>query len=144
MKLSTKIRYGARLMLDLALNSSEGPVFLKDIAARQEISEKYLWQLASSLKHAGLVSAERGANGGFRLTKAPWKITLKEIFVALEGEIHFGAASTEAHSPENLEPLLTGLWERLSNSFQETLSSVSLEDLVEKYRYGKRTPNYTI
>ncbi|MFA5363442.1 MAG: Rrf2 family transcriptional regulator, partial [Candidatus Omnitrophota bacterium] len=73
-KLSTKGRYGVRIMLDLALHFGQGAVFLKDIAQRQDISEKYLWQLIYSLKNAGLISSTRGAHGGYVLTKPPEKI----------------------------------------------------------------------
>ena len=63
MKLSTKGRYGARLMIDLATHYGEGPILLKDIAERQGISEKYLWQLIPPLKNAGLINSIRGAHG---------------------------------------------------------------------------------
>ncbi|MDD5513500.1 MAG: Rrf2 family transcriptional regulator, partial [Candidatus Omnitrophica bacterium] len=66
MKLSTRSRYGTRFMLDLALNQSNGPVLLKEISKRQEISEKYLSQLVIPLKSKGLINASRGAHGGYR------------------------------------------------------------------------------
>jgi len=69
MKLSTRGRYGVRLMLDLALHYGEGPIFLKDIAERQGISGKYLWQLINPLKAMGLISSQRGAHGGYILGK---------------------------------------------------------------------------
>jgi len=71
MKMSTKGRYGVRLMLDLALHNGEGPVLLKDIARRQGISEKYLWNLINPLKTVGLVQSIRGARGGYKLAKKP-------------------------------------------------------------------------
>jgi len=67
MKLSTRGRYGVRLMLDLALHYGEGPVLLKDISGRQGISEKYLWQLIKPLKTMGLIGSTRGAHGGMSL-----------------------------------------------------------------------------
>ena len=87
MKLSTRGRYGVRLMLDLALHYGEGPIFLKDIAERQGISEKYLWQLINPLKTTGLINSQRGAHGGYVLGKAPERISLKEILQILEGSL---------------------------------------------------------
>ena len=79
MKLSTKGRYGMRAMLDLAQHYHDGLVLVKDVAMRQEISERYLEHLFLSLKTAGLVKSIRGAHGGFTLAKAPDKIKLMDI-----------------------------------------------------------------
>ncbi len=78
-RLSTKGRYGARAMLDLALHYGEGPVLLKDIAKRQQIPERYLEHLIVSLKVDGLVNSMRGARGGFTLAKPPSQISLSKI-----------------------------------------------------------------
>ena len=72
-------------MLELALHYGEGPVLLKDIAERQGISEKYLWQLINPLKTTGLVNSLRGAHGGYVLGKSPEAISLKAILQVLEG-----------------------------------------------------------
>ena len=87
MKLSTKGRYGARLMLELALEYGKGPVLLKEVAERQEISEKYLGHLISPLKAAGLINSTRGAHGGYTLAKASKDITLAEVVQAVEGNL---------------------------------------------------------
>ena len=76
MKLSTKGRYGSRLMLELALHYGEGPILLKDIAQTEEISEKYLGHLIPVLKVAGLINSTRGAHGGYTLARAPEQIRL--------------------------------------------------------------------
>lgn len=86
-RLSTKGRYGARLMLELALQYGKGPILLKDIAKRQEISEGYLEHLLPPLKSAGLINSSRGAHGGYILAKALSEITLKEIVQTLEGSL---------------------------------------------------------
>jgi len=85
MKLSTKGRYGVRLMLDLAAHYGERPVLLKEISQREDISEKYLWHLITPLKSAGLIHATRGAHGGYELAKAPSEITVKDVFEVVEG-----------------------------------------------------------
>ena len=87
MKLSTRGRYGVRLMLDLALHYGSGPVYLKDIAARQSISAKYLWQLINPLKAKRLINSTRGSHGGYVLAKEPELISLKEILQVLEGSL---------------------------------------------------------
>ena len=78
MKISTKGRYALRLMLDIALNDAKTPVRIKDIAERQQISDKYLEQIVSSLNKAGFVKSLRGPQGGYRLTKKPEEYTAGE------------------------------------------------------------------
>ena len=79
MRVSTKGRYGLRILLDVALNQQRGPVALRDISRRQEISQKYLWQVINPLKAAGLINVTRGARGGYVLARSPDKISLREI-----------------------------------------------------------------
>ena len=86
MKLSTRARYGVRLMLALAKNYGKEPVYLKDIAKQEDISEKYLSLLIMPLRRIGLVNSVRGAYGGYNLARDPKEITLKEIVVVLEGD----------------------------------------------------------
>ena len=87
MKISTKGRYALRLMLDLAMNSAGQPVSLKDVAKRQEISDKYLEQIISVLNRAGYVRSVRGAQGGYLLRKAPEEYTVGMILRLTEGSL---------------------------------------------------------
>src|SRR4030067_739218 len=87
MKLSTRSRYGVRLMLALGVKSNQGPIFLKDIARSEEISEKYLSQIIIPLKAKGLVSTFRGAHGGYILARRASEIRLREIVEPLEGDL---------------------------------------------------------
>ena len=87
MKLSTKSRYSLRAMLHLALNQTDGVVMAREIAERQNLPETYLEQLMLALRKAGLVSAIRGARGGYMLARRPEDITLAQIVVALEGTL---------------------------------------------------------
>ena len=80
MRLSTRSRYGLRFMCDLALYYGEGVMLLKDIARSTGISEKYLSNLAIPLKGAGLINSVRGSHGGYKLTRGPEKVTVKEIY----------------------------------------------------------------
>ena len=86
MKLSTHGRYGMRVMLTLAVHYDRGPMYLKDIAEAEEISEKYLSLLVIPLRQAGLIHSIRGAYGGYTLAKAPSQINLGEIVEVLEGD----------------------------------------------------------
>lgn len=85
MRLTTKSRYGTRLILDLAIYAKENPVPLSDIARRQKISMKYLEHLIRKLKDAGLIKSQRGPFGGHMLNKPPDKITVGDIVRTLEG-----------------------------------------------------------
>ena len=87
MKISTKGRYALRLMLDVALHSHGTAVPLRDVAQRQEISDKYLEQIVTQLSRAGLVRSVRGAGGGYLLTREPEEYTVGEILRVLEGNL---------------------------------------------------------
>jgi len=87
MKLSARTRYGLRALLELAENASKGPLQLRVIARRQEISAKYLEQLMAVLKSAGFVRSIRGAKGGYLLARQPDQIRLDEVFHCLEGTV---------------------------------------------------------
>ena len=87
MKISTKGRYALRFMLDLAEHNTEIPVRMKDIASRQEISEKYLEQIVAILNKAGFVKSVRGAQGGYLLKKTPKEYTIGSILRLTEGSI---------------------------------------------------------
>lgn len=84
MRLTTKSRYGTRMLLDLALHADKGPVPLGDIAKRQNISLKYLEKLIRKLKEAGFINSQRGPFGGHMLAKAPDEISIGDIVRVLE------------------------------------------------------------
>ena len=87
MKLSTKGRYGVKAMVELAINHGSGPISIKTISERQNISENYLELLFSTLKKAGLIKSLRGAQGGYILAKEPKEIRISDIINVLEGPI---------------------------------------------------------
>jgi len=145
MKLSTKGRYGVRLMLDLAMNFDKGPVYLKDIAKRQEISEKYLWQLISVLKNAGLVNSERGAKGGYFLARHPGKITLRDIVPLLEGDLCLVDCINNPLSCKKVDTCVArDVWKQVSDVLLNKLESFTLENLVEKQKNKSGNLNYVI
>ncbi|MDD4365625.1 MAG: Rrf2 family transcriptional regulator [Synergistales bacterium] len=131
MKLSTKTRYGLRAMLDLARNESGLPVSLKEIAARQSLSEPYLEKLLSCLRRSDLVETVRGAQGGYRLGREPSAITVAEVVSVLEGAIRFSdCAVGEGCRRKGICPA-GGLWTRLQAGIEEVLSTTTLQDLID-------------
>ena len=133
MKLSTRGRYGVRLMFDLALHYGDGPIYLKDIAERQEISVKYLWQLINPLKTKGLVNSTRGAHGGYVLGKEPELISLKEILQVLEGSLCLvDCVDTPSLCERSPSCISRDIWEEASKGMQQMLENTTLATMVLK------------
>jgi len=140
MKLSTKVRYGSRAMLDLACNYGNGPVLLKDIAKRQEISLKYLDRILSSLKAAGLVRTLRGARGGYTLGNPPSKITLNQIAEALEGPIELVECINNKNYCKRVNfCVMHNIWYELGKAMEAVLKTTTLEDLVVRDKRKKKS-----
>jgi Rrf2 family protein len=135
MKLSTRGRYGARFMLDLALNFGAGTVLLRDLAKRQELSVKYLDQIVGGLREAGLVKTKRGVKGGFSLAKPPEEIRLLEVVEAVEGPLNL--VNCVAHPegcPRSGSCVTIEVWEAMGNAMREVLSGITLAQLVHRSR----------
>lgn len=133
MKISTKGRYALRMMLDLALNQGDNYIALKTVSKRQNISKKYLEQIVPVLSRAGLLDANRGYNGGYRLAKAPDQYTVAEILSLTEGSL--APVSCLEKDPISCErspfcPTLP-LWRGLEKTIRDYLSSVTLQDLID-------------
>jgi len=133
MKISTKGRYALRLMLDIALDRSGEPVRIKDIAARQEISEKYLEQIISVLNKAGLVRSIRGSQGGYLLTKEVDKYTAGMILRVTEGSLApVSCLDDEVNTCERQSLCATlRLWQMLNTAICDVVDKVTLADLME-------------
>lgn len=135
MKITTRSRYGVRLMLELARNFDKGQVLLKDIARNEEISEKYLSLIIIPLRTAGLVQSTRGAHGGYSLTRPPEEITLKDIVQVLEGGISLVDCVENSSSCSRSQTCVSrDVWSIVSERISETLESISLGDLLAKTR----------
>lgn len=131
MKISTRIRYGVRLMLFLAENWGKDPIFLKEIARAEEISEKYLSLIIIPLKAMDLVNSIRGAHGGYTLAKPPETITLKQIVEAIEGRQRLvDCVSNDMKCTRSNQCVTRDIWEILSDRINETLESITLKQLV--------------
>ena len=132
MKISTKGRYALRLMLDIALNDAKTPVRIKDIAERQQISDKYLEQIVSSLNKAGFVKSLRGPQGGYRLTKKPEEYTVGMILRLIEGSLApVACLDDDINNCTRADrcPTLI-LWEKLYDAISEVVDNITLADLI--------------
>ncbi len=133
MRISTKARYGTRLMLELGLHYDQGPLLLKDIAMAENISEKYLSQIVISLKNSGLVNSFRGARGGYVLARHPAQIRMREVVEALEGGIGLvGCVKNPEACVRTAECVTRSLWEEMGQKMIQVLEEYTLADLVER------------
>lgn len=128
-------------MLDLALRYGEGPQLLKNIARRQEVSEKYLWQLITPLKVARLVNSSRGAHGGYTLARQPSEVTLREIVETLEGPLCLVECVDNPSVCHRVKMCVThDIWGEASEKLRQILESITLQDMVERQK-GKSSIN---
>jgi Rrf2 family protein len=133
MKLSTKSRYGTRLMVDMAEHYNQGPIQLGDIAKRQNISVKYLEQIIIPLKKANYIDSIRGPKGGHLLTRPPEEITVAEIVALLEESASLTDCSENAGVCERADFCPTRLvWKEASEAMFDKLQSITLADLANK------------
>ena len=139
MKLSTKGRYGVSAVYDLALHYGEGPIAVRTIAERQNISEHYLEQLMGPLRSAGFVKSIRGAQGGYLLGHPPSEISLGEVIRVMEGDFAPVVClkpgwNCESNPEAAVQcPCITkGGWERVRDTLTEVLNAISLQDLCDE------------
>lgn len=135
MILSTKGRYGLKMMYEFALNYGLGPMPLNVVAQKQHLSETYLEQLVAHLKKAGLVTSVRGAQGGYELKRKPEEITVGEIIRVLEGPMAPSECVVDDDPEcENAEYCVTRLiWEKIKDSINNVIDSITLNDMVNEY-----------
>lgn len=139
MRLSTRGRYAARAMLDLALHDSKGPVSLREISEREGISVKYLDQILSLLRRAGYIRSNRGARGGFKLAVDPSTITLLDVVTAVEGRTALVDCVLAPNRCERAAKCVTRqLWQQVTEAMEKTLRAITLADLVKKVRSSEQ------
>lgn len=141
MKISTKGRYALRLMLDLAMNDEGNVIRIKDIAARQNISDKYLEQIISILNKAGYVRSTRGPQGGYTLKKKPEEYTVGMILKLTEGSLApVPCVEEDALACDRGEMCATvEVWKRLNAAVNEVVDNMTLADLVEIQKSKKQS-----
>lgn len=144
MKLSTRTRYGIRAMIELAQRRENGPLQLKAIARRQDISVKYLEQLMTVLKSGGFVRSLRGSKGGYLLGKAPSQIRLSDVFRCLEGPLATAeCVEDEDYCSRAADCAARELWVKVERAIEGVLESVTVQDLVDRAK-GNMAPDYRI
>ena len=142
MKLSTKTRYGTRLILDLARHHGEEPVTIGDISRRQDISVKYLEQIIRPLKKAELVVSTRGPKGGHSLTRPPDKITLGEIVRVLQSSDALAECVSEPEKCLRSSDCCVRIaWQEATNALYEKLNSITITDLLTYEDQGVGFPD---
>ncbi len=133
MRISTKGRYALRLMLDLALHNTQTPIRIKEIAARQEISDKYLEQIISVLNKAGYVRSVRGPQGGYLLTRSAEEYTVGMILRLTEGSLApVECLDEETGGCEKSADCVTLLvYEKMNKAVNDVIDNITLADLVD-------------
>lgn len=139
MKISTRARYGLRLMIEIAANYKNRPIYLKEIAINIDVSEKYLSQIIIPLKGKGLVSTYGGAHSGYVPGKLPSEIKVKEIIEVLEGDLSLIDCATNDLVCSKAKNCVTrDIWIKLGEKISEFLDSLTLEDLVRLQKEKNR------
>ena len=135
MKISTKTRYGTRFLLHLALHEASSPVPLSDIAKEQDISLKYLWNIASVLKSAGIVRTTVGAGGGFKLAIPPARITLHDVFAAFDGDVTLVHCVNNAASCRRSPGCASrDVWRDINATLEKSMKAVTIADIMRRHR----------
>lgn len=144
MRVSTRGRYGMRFMLDLAAHADERAVSLGDVAQRQGISEKYLWQIVNPLKNAGIVQAVRGAHGGYRLARDPHTLTVREILTAIEGSLALTECAEDGAACDlGATCVVRQMWKDLTDALARAMDEVTLGHLLGRYRAAQGAESLT-
>ncbi len=133
MKISTRGRYGIRLMLALALHYEKGTIPLKMIAKDQGISEKYLEQIINPLTKSGLVKSFRGAQGGYILTNPPEEITVGEILRVLEGSLSPVDCVDHPNCANADTCVSLSVWKKMKDALDEVVDHITLADMAKEF-----------
>ena len=138
MKISTKGRYGLRLMLDLALHLDGSFISLKEIAARQQMPEKYLEQIITPLSRAGFLRGARGAQGGYQLTRTPNDYTVGMILRTMEGDLSVVSPVDEQKETGDMavSHVINGVWQQMNKAIENVVDHITLADLLDNHRHA--------
>ena len=140
MKISTKGRYALRLMMDLAENNNGSPISLKDVAKRQDISDKYLEQIISILNKAGYVRSVRGAQGGYMLKMEPQNYTVGMILRQTEGSL--APVDDEIVCDRQQQCVTSIVYKKINDAISGVVDNITLQDLVDWQ--NEKNGNYVI
>lgn len=141
MKFSTRVRYGSRAMVDLALHRGNGPVSLQVLATEQDIPERYLAKIIQDLRRSGLIRSVRGAHGGYALNRPPADVTLLDVWEALEGPLRpVECLEDGADCAMKPECVTRDVWDKMAHAMVRVLESEDLAGLVKRYRRKAGAP----
>ncbi len=133
MKLSTKMRYGTRALVELAAAFGQGELTLAEIAKAQDLPPRYLEALLASLHNSGFVRARRGPGGGYALARPPEEINLREVFDALEGPDPYVACTEDKKTcPRRPDCVTRGVWAAMYRASMQVLEALTLAGLARR------------
>lgn len=145
MRISTKGRYGLRTLMDIATHQSKGPVTLNDIAERQKISVKYLWQVINPLKTAGILNVTRGAKGGYVLARRPETITMLDVMSLLEGPVSLVECLSKRGYCHHVDDCVARtVWSEVNQAVATALKGITLEAILHRCGENADAGNYVI
>ena len=134
MKISTKGRYGLRILMDLALHQTEKPRLIRDIAKSQQISEKYISRLVIALRKAGMIRSVRGVNGGFHIAMKPEEITLLDVIEVMEGPLSIvDCVSAPKKCVHSKDCAPREVWCKLNDDIRALMRGTTLADILATY-----------
>src|SRR5690625_4114384 len=129
MRVTSRGEYGVRALFDLAVHYGHGPIPLKSIAERQNISDHYLEQLMAAMRKQGLVKSVRGAFGGYELRRAPKEITIGEVIRVLEGPILAQSEDDDDNEPMEMnQQAIRSMWAHIAQKINDVLDCFTLAD----------------
>lgn len=135
MKLSTRGKYGLKAMFELSLQYGKGPMSLREIGLKHNISSNYLEHIFSDLKKSGLVESIRGAQGGYILKKEPRNISVGDIIRVLEGDIApvSCVGTSKEKCPNEGNCATQNVWKKLNDSINSAIDTTTLADMAQEY-----------
>lgn len=137
MKVSLRSTYGIMAAVDLAMQTGSAPVQAKSIARRQGIPARFLEQVLHAMKKAGLVSSQRGAQGGYVLSKKPSELSVADVLEALDGPLLPRIAANGSLPFQRMkksETLLAQVWERVHQAERHVLEAITIDELAGQQR----------
>ena len=135
MKLSTRVRFGLRMMAQIAVQGTQRPVLAKNIAEEQDISEAYVDQILLPLRTSGLLTSQRGRSGGYQLARIAENITVLDVVEALEGEICLVDCIEKPEAcKRTLRCTTRPVWDALNSAIRDCLCKFTLAEIRDNYR----------
>ncbi len=144
MKISTRGRYGLRILLDLALHDNGSPRMIRDIAGSQRISEKYISRLIIDLRRAGMVKSIRGSRGGYRIARYPKNLTVLDVIEVMEGPVSIIDCVTTESCDRQRGCAVRSIWCDMNNQIRSALAAVTLQDVIDRQRENEEMAEYCL